>query len=108
MRCLLAPGQAIPVKGQSVGLCLKPELVSPTVRSSAGTSGAAPVNTLICRLESSAYLGSLADLRLQIAGSEVILRATVPQAMLAEFSSQGEIDVCIDAADLRLVEVSRN
>ncbi|MBU6452320.1 MAG: ABC transporter ATP-binding protein [Cyanobacteria bacterium REEB67] len=115
MRCLLSPDQPLPVKGQAVGLCLKPEVVSPAVRGHSlasgnfdGNIGQTHRNTLVCRLESSAYLGSLADLRLQIAGSEVILRATVPQALLGEISSQGNFDVSIDAADLRLVEVSKN
>ena len=108
--CQLDPLTALPAPGQIVEICVKPEAVSPVVSRPLAPS--AQANTLLCRLQSSAYLGSLADLRLQIvdaaidASLDCFLRATVPVQILAELTGQATFYVHLAPSDLRLLQSS--
>jgi len=109
IRCNLEAGMTVPAKGSKVELCVKPEAVLPLV------AGSDKGNTLPCKLESSAYQGSLADLRLNLnpdlnrdAGSNsnsgTIIRASVPAASLPEIASAQDLKVYIAPGDLRLLK----
>ncbi len=69
--CALDSGSRVPVAGEDISLCIKPEAVSPVVRGN-DADLSENRNSLPCRLESSSYQGSLADLRLSLAGSTII------------------------------------
>src|SRR5208283_5675172 len=93
LRCALQEGWQKPAVGDQVSLCIKPEAVLPLVaQPDASNNLISPesVNNLPCRLDSSSYQGSLADLRLSLVGSPtpIVLRATVPAQTLSAIAGQ--------------------
>jgi spermidine/putrescine transport system ATP-binding protein len=81
------PGILTPQVGDSVELCIKPELLLPAlvgaIGGGIGRGSAIGPNTLACRIESSAYLGALVDLHLRTA-QDVALRATVATSLFEQ------------------------
>jgi len=88
---------SLPKAGEVVDLCIKPETILPDTASGA--------NSLRCRLESSSYQGSMADLRLSVIGAPepIILRATIPAAQMLGLGSQSELLVSIAPGALRML-----
>jgi ABC-type Fe3+/spermidine/putrescine transport system ATPase subunit len=101
--CAVQEGSAAPGVGEEVSLCLKPEAVSPVVEGGADAFESDKHNRLICRLESSSYQGSLADLRLSIVGSTALLRATVAAQALTNIAGQDQLTMQFSTTDLRIL-----
>jgi len=130
LRCNLEPGMSAPARGSTVELCIKPEAVVPVVPMVANSNAEqaaeieSGVNILPCRLESSSYQGSLADIRLNLnvgaenAGesgdsgdsSHTVIRATVAAGLVAAVASaaaQSQLKIYLAPGDLRLLKSSQ-
>jgi ABC-type Fe3+/spermidine/putrescine transport system ATPase subunit len=109
--CTVDADGSRPNIGDKIGICVKPESVLPAVALAGAPNeetagGSCPSNSLPCRLESSSYQGSLADVRLSIEGAPapIVLRATVPAHILSTIAGEQNLRVQLPAADLRVLK----